>query len=74
MGFKYVFGATPTVESESFRLILKFSGWRPNRGSPLESGAAYPFVIFFDCEYFLDFLRIIFPFKYPNDCFECNYS
>jgi hypothetical protein len=48
-------------------------GGCPNRGSALKFGAAYPLVIFFDCEYLEIFFRsFFFLFKNSNDYFQSN--
>jgi hypothetical protein len=45
MGFRYIFGATPAVESASLRLTpFNVFGGRPNLGSPLKFGAAENFM------------------------------
>jgi hypothetical protein len=62
MDFKYVFGATPTVESASLRKSIFFliSGGRPNPGRPLNFEAAYRHVLFFNCEFLRFFSRTFF--------------
>jgi hypothetical protein len=58
MDFGYPHGATPTAESANWYLkLFKFSGHHTNWGSPLKFGAAYLYVIFFDCEFSEIFLK-----------------
>jgi hypothetical protein len=56
MGFGYVFGATPALESASWRMkLFTFLEGDPVAVSPLKFGAAYPVVIYFNCNFFVIF-------------------
>jgi hypothetical protein len=56
MGFEYVRGATPALEYRKLTSkAFLFSGGRPNRFSPLEFGAVYPLLLFFNFNFLKGF-------------------